>query len=337
MKLKRTVAIIVGTVLCMASLSGCSQTILSYSEELAKMSKWEAASSEAKGKISMEVQGGKNDINFTSIGYESGNKSYAKIDFTTLDNSSNVKIPSMEVYFDNGVSYINKNYYEEIYSNNGLEVPSALKELKADYIGVDTGMDIMKIETLMNEPGGMLELAKNIFGDNDIDLPYVKNGREYTMNLNTNEAVDLASKAIKAVSNNLENLNNAFKLELTDSDILQIKNQINGEEFTKNLEVIKQYLEGSQINCKEVFGDDKYTSDLGENLIIKDLGNISLSATSIKTKEEAKDVIVPANSVKLTQEELQTILTGDNQNQIVQPSAYFKEEVAVKDFIKPAI
>lgn len=43
-------------------------------------------------------------------------------------------------------------------------------------------------------------------------------------------------------SNNLEKLNNIFKLELKDSDILQLKNQINDEEFTKNIEGGKQYI-----------------------------------------------------------------------------------------------
>ena len=56
MKLKRTVALIMGTVLSMASLAGCSQTTLNYGEELAKTAKWEATSSEVTGKISMDIQ-----------------------------------------------------------------------------------------------------------------------------------------------------------------------------------------------------------------------------------------------------------------------------------------
>lgn len=39
------------------------------------------------------------------------------------------------------------------------------------------------------------------------------------------------------------------------------------------------------------------------NLIIKDLGNISLDVISIKSKKD-KDIIIHANSEKFTQEEL---------------------------------
>lgn len=337
MKLKRTVALIMGTVLSMASLAGCSQTTLNYGEELEKTAKWEATSSEVTGKISMDIQGMKEEMNFTSTGYTTGDKAYAKVDFTTSESSLNIKIPSIEVYVDNGVSYINKSYYEGIYTNSGLEVPKGLKDLKADYIGIDTGMDMAAMKALTNEPEAMANLIKTVFGDSDIDLPYVQNGREYTMNLNSNEVVDLAAKGVKAASNNLQNINNTFKLGLTDADMSQIKDQINSEAFTSGLEGIKQYIAGSNITSKEVFGDDKYTTDLGLNLIIKDLGNISLNVTGTSTKAEAKDITIPTNSIKLTQVELQTMLLEDTQNQVTQPSAYSKEVSGLKNLIKPAV
>ena len=51
----------------------------------------------------------------------------------------------------------------------------------------------------------MVQLGKLVFGDNnDLDLPFVQNGREYTINLDADKTVDLSAKAIKSASNNLD-------------------------------------------------------------------------------------------------------------------------------------
>lgn len=325
MKFKKTLALIMGAALSVASLTGCSQTTMNYADELAKTEKWEATSSEMTGKVSLDAQGVKEDINFTSTGYCSGNKGYAKVDFTTTD-TLNLKIPSIEVYVDNGTTYINKSYYEGLYTSTGMAVPDGLKALKADYIAVDSGIDVASLKSLTNEPEALNTLVKSIFGESDIDLPYTQNGREYTINLNSNDAVDLGVKGIKAIGNNMENINNTYKLGYTAEVINQIKAAVNDPTFDQSVAGIKEAVAGSTITSKEVFADDKYTMDFGLNLVIKNFGNISLTLNGTSTKAEVKDITIPANSVNLTQEELQTIL-GGNQDQVSQKTAYCKEQI----------
>ena len=73
----------------------------------------------------------------------------------------------------------------------------------------------------------MVQFGKLIFGDNNnIDLPFVQNGREYTINLDANQTVDLAAKAIKAAGNNLDNINNTFKLGLPLKLLHKSKHQL---------------------------------------------------------------------------------------------------------------
>lgn len=331
MKFKKTLALIMGAALSVASLTGCSQATMNYADELAKTGKWEATSSEMTGKVSIDVQGVKEDINFTSTGYCSGNKGYAKVDFTTSDATLKIKIPEIEVYVDNGTAYINKSYYEGLYSNNGEEIPKGLKDLNADYIAMDSGIDVASLKSLTNEPEALNTLVKSIFGESDIDLPYTQNGREYTINLNSNDAVDLVVKGIKAIGNNIENVNNTYKLGYTDEVLNQIKAAVNDSTFDQSVAGIKEAVKGSTITSKEVFSDDKYTMDFGVNLIIKDFGNLSLILNGASTKSEVKDITIPSNSVKLTQEQLQTIMGGSSEDQLTQTTTYSKEQI--KDYI----
>ena len=336
MKLKKTVAIIMGAALSIASLTGCSQATMNYADELAKTEKWEATSSEMSGKVSINAQGIDEQINFTSTGYATGDKAYAKVDFTTTDNTLNLKIPSIEMYVDNGVSYINKSYYEELYSNNGLEVPKGLKELNADYIAVDSGVDVAAMKSLTSEPETMNNLIKSIFGDSGIDLPYVQNEREYTMNLNSNDAVDLGVKGIKAAADNLDNINNIFKLNLTADNIASFKTYVKDAAFDNGIAAVKEAVSGSTISSKEVFSDDKYTMDLGINIVLKDFGNISMDMTGSSSKSEVKEITMPTNFVKLTEEQLQSIISEDNEEQITSQTGYSKESLNLNDVITKA-
>ena len=333
MKLKKTLALILGAALSVASLTGCSQTTMNYADELAKTEKWGATSSEVSGKVSINAQGINEDINFTSTGYATGDKAYAKVDFTTTDTTLNLKIPSIEMYIDNGVSYINKSYYEGLYSNNGLEVPKKLKELNADYIAVDSGIDVAAMKSLTSEPETMNTLIKSIFGDSDIDLPYIQNGREYTMNLNSNDAVDLGVKGIKAAADNLENINSTFKLNLTADNIASFKTFVKDQAFNNGIAAVKEAVAGSTISSKEVFTDDKYTMDLGLNLVVKDFGNISVDMTGSSSKSEVKEIAMPTNFVKLTEEQLQSIISEGNEEQITSQTAYSKESLNLKHII----
>ena len=333
MKFKKTLAIIMGAALSIASLSGCSQTTLNYVDEIEKTNNWEATSSEITGKISVDAQGSKEEINFTSTAYSLGDKGHAKVNFTTSNSESNIKIPNMEIYVDNGLCYINKSYYEDMYTNNGIDIPKGLKELNTDYIALDQGVDVASLEAMTNEPEALTNLLKSIFGDSDIDLPYVQNGREYTINLDSDDVLDLGIKGIKAIANNLENVNNTFKLGFTSDDITQIKATVNDQSFTNGISGLKEAISGSTISSKESFSDDDYSIDFGMNLIVKDFGNISLSINGTSTKSEIKDIVLPANSVKLTQEQFQAILVGNDEKQVNAQISYGKEELGIKNFI----
>ena len=134
MKMKKTLALIMTAAMSFATLTGCSETTNNYMKELAKTSEWEATSSEASGSVKVEAQGLTENISFTSTGYAAGDKAYADIKFT--DPSGVFNIPEIKAYTDGSTAYINKSYYEGLYTMMGQSVPEGLKNVNAEYIAI---------------------------------------------------------------------------------------------------------------------------------------------------------------------------------------------------------
>ena len=315
MKMKKTLVLIVTAALTIGTMAGCSQTTLNYSKEISNTAKWEATTSDTTGVINVDGQGIKEEVTFTATGYTAKDQSYVDMKFNNA--SGKIKIPELKEYLDGTTIYINKSYYEETYALNGLPVPAGLANIKEEYIGIDSasmGMDINKIRALVTQPDAMVNLGKVVFGDSDIDLPIVQNGREYTINLNGDQTVDLTSKAIKAVVNNLNNINSTFKLGLTSENIEQAKKSIKDEITPLKLSEIKVGLDGSTITSKEVFADNSYNSDFNMNLKVKDFGEVSLEMKSTSIKSDVKAIITPTSTLKMTQEEFNTLLAPADTN-----------------------
>lgn len=312
MKIKKTLAIVMVAALSIGTLAGCSQATLDYSQELSKTTEWEALESNVEGSINIDSQAMKDEIKFTSTGYKNNDKSYVDIKFT--DQTGAFQIPEIKAYCDGTTNYINKSYYEEIYKLSGQAIPEGLANIKEEYIGIDlasTGVDINRIKAL-SQPDGISELVKSTFGENnDLDLPFVKNGREYSLNLDSDKAVDLIAKAIKAANNNS---NNTLKLGLPGEGESQAKAEANSSDFETWVSGIKAALTGSRISSKERFTDTTYNSDINVNLIIKDFGNVSASVRSSSAKSEAKDIDFPTSTLKITQEEFTKMLEPKNES-----------------------
>src|SRR5471030_193523 len=287
MKIKKTLALIMVAALTVGTMAGCSQATLNYSKELSNTAKWEATTSNIEGKVNVEATGIKEEITFTATGYAANNQSYVDMKFT--DPSGKFNIPEIKAYSDGTTSYINKSFYEGIFALTGQPIPVGLSNIKEEYIGTDatsTGIDVNQLKTLATQPDAMVQLGKLIFGDSDIDLPFVQNGREYTINLDANQTIDLGTKAIKAAGNNIENINNTFKLALPTEAITQIKTAVNDTSFDASLPDIKTALAGSTITSKEIFTDTNYTSDCNVNLQVKDSAKIAIEIKSTATKSE---------------------------------------------------
>lgn len=314
MKMRKTLAIIMAAALAAGALAGCSQATFNYSNELSNTAKWENTTSNIDGTINFDAKGIQEQINITATGYKA--KDNAFVDMKFSDPSGKFNIPELKVYSDGTTSYINKSFYEGIYTLTGQTVPEGLTNMTQEYIGIDStssGIDATKLKALMTQPDGMVQLGKMIFGENtDLDLPFVQNGREYSLNLDSDKTVELAAKAVKAAGNNLDNINSNFKLGLPAESVAQMKAEVNTSDFDANLAAIKAALAGSTISSKETFTDTTYTSDFNMNLKVQDFGNISFTLKSSATKSDSNGITFPTNVLKVTQEEYMKMLQPAN-------------------------
>ena len=309
MKIKKTLALIMTAALTVGTMAGCSQATLNYSKELSNTAKWEATTSNLEGKVNVDADGVKEEVTFTATSYTTKDQAY--IDMKFNNTSGKIKIPELKMYTDGTTSYINKSFYEGIYAIGGQAESAGLASIKEEYIAIDSaasGVDVNQFKTLATQPDALAEVGKLVFGENsNLDLPFVQNGREYTINLDANQTVDLAANAIKAGTNNLENLNKTFKLGLKAEDITEIKTAVNSTSFDAGLTEAKTALAGSTITSKDVFTDTNYTSDCNINLQIKDFGKISIAVKGTSTKSEVKAITLPTSKIKLTVEEFAKI------------------------------
>ena len=316
MKIKKTLALIMTAALTVGTMAGCSQATLNYSKELSNTAKWEATTSDFTGTVNVDAKGIKEEVTFTATGYATKDQSYVDMKFNNT--SGKIKIPELKAYCDGTTSYINKSFYEGIYALSGQTKPTGLANIKEEYIAIDsssaaTGMNIDKIKALSSQPDAMVQLSKVVFGENnDIDVPFVQNGREYTLNLDANQTVDLAAKAIKAVANNIDNLNTTFGLKLKAEDIAQIKTEVNDAKFSTASNEVKTALAGTTITSKDVFTDTNYTSDCNVNIQVQDFGKITIAVKATASKSEVKAITFPTSKVKLTAEEFAKISSTAN-------------------------
>ncbi|SFD09432.1 hypothetical protein [Clostridium uliginosum] len=308
MKLKKTLSIIMAATVAMFTISGCSEQTLNYSKELNNMAKWEATTSNFQGEVNVDVMGQSDKITVTGTSYIKG-KTQGYMEFKFNDQAGKINIPELKMYIDNGVSYINKAYYESNFTSHGMSVPTGLANVQAEYIGINSGLDMAELTKMSTSPADALaKLSKSVFGDSNIDLPFVQNGREYTMNFDANQAIDLTSKTVKAISNNLDNINTTFKLGLNAEMLQSAKTAINDPAFDTQLNQAKTLLEGSTISTKETFSDNQYKADINMNLQIKDMGKITGKITSTSDKSEVKAVEIPTSKVMLTQDEFAKLM-----------------------------
>ena len=312
MKLKKTLSIIMAATLSIFTITGCSEQGKNYSKELNNLTKWEATSSEFTGEMSVEANGENEKFTFSGTGYVKG-QTQGHMNFKFNSKSGKINIPELDMYLDNGVSYINKNYYTQNFTLNGVEAPKSIENIPARYIGIDSGLDMNSLIELTKSPDYLSNLSTQLFGkNNDVEIPMKQNGREYFVNMDSDQIVDLLSKGISGLSENLDNSNSTFKLGLNEEMIKTLKDGAKDPSFKTMLEQAKPMLNGSNISTKEKFTDDSYTAEFNMNVQIAGMAKINIKVNSTSKKADIKDVSVPISRTTFTQEQFMNMMIPED-------------------------
>lgn len=314
MKLKKVVAAVMAGTLAMFTMAGCSEQAMNYSKETEKMSSWEGQESKVEGTVNVDLMGQKVDLNFDANGHFNGKEGKGHMEMSFNDPSGTVKVPNIDMYVDNGTAYINKGYYTDAYTMNGLDIPAVINTIPAQYIGIDSGFSKEQLKSL-SSADALNTLKKQFIGDVDIDIPMSQNDREYTVNLNEEQIATMVEKIITGAAGNLDSLSKNLNLGLDSAQIEEIKKTLQSDDFKAKLSQVKDIIAGSTITTKDTFADDSYTSEINIDLKIKDLGSIKVKANSTSTKSEKKDIEMPLGKVKFTQAQYMEMMMPAAANQ----------------------
>ncbi|HBJ1647038.1 TPA: hypothetical protein LA462_001532 [Clostridium botulinum] len=312
MKLKKTLSIIMAATISIFTIAGCSEQGQNYSKELNKLTTWGATDSNFTGEVSMEANGENEKFTFSGTGYVKG-QTQGHMNFKFNSASGKINIPELDMYLNNGISYISKDYYTKNFTLNGVEAPKSLENIPAKYIGIDSGLDMDSLVELTKSPDYLSTFATQLFGkNNDVEIPMKQNGREYTVNMDSDEIVDLVLKAISGLSENLDNSNSILNLGLNEEMIKTLQSSTSDPSFKSMLDQLKPMLKESSITTKESFTDDSYTAEINMNLQIANMAKINVKVNSTSKKAEVKDISIPISRTTFTQEQFMNMMIPED-------------------------
>lgn len=302
MRIKKIAALVMAGSLSVCALTGCSQESKNYFNEVEKTASWDGVDTKVDGAVVLNVAGQDLKFDFKGDGYINQADLKGKLNISLNSNNEEIKIPSIEMYLDNAVSYINKDYFTGAFTNNGLEVPSGIANIPAQYIGIDNGMDKNYYKMLSTQTG-LLDFQKDLLGDTQLEIPMTQKDREYTVNLNEEQISDLIKDIVNGVGSNLDKLNTTFNIGLDADKVKEIQTQLQSDMVKTQLNGIKDLIKGSTVTVVYKFEDDSLTSNINVDIKVKDMGSINITANGVNTKAEKKDVEIPLGRVKFTQKQ----------------------------------
>ena len=242
-------------------------------------------------KITMDIKGfTNNDVNNLT----------AKINMNMKDESGLFNFKDIEMLMNKDTIYLSRNYVEAMLSIDPsvkVELPENIK-----YFTMDSGLNsdeyaqMIKMYTNADFKGAMLEIFEAL----GLNVDVKKDNNTYTIELTSNQILDLAGNAFKNFTKNsntvIDKIVKTGIVELDEEDIAMLKEEFSDfsedelKEIDSVIAEVKPYIEGSKFKTVETITDDKYDSKLDMTIAVKDFFNMDMTS-DIKSKKAAPKVI----------------------------------------------
>ncbi|NLY20568.1 MAG: hypothetical protein GXZ08_04745, partial [Tissierellia bacterium] len=322
---KRSILMLVLLALTL-TLTACSPDGKEYLKAVDKVQSWEAIEQEGTIVINMsmpnldEIYGIEDEENAEDIassipenykitmdikGFTNNdvNNPTAKINMNMKDESGLFNFNDIEMLMNKDTIYLSRNYVEAMLSIDPsvkIELPENIK-----YFTMDSGLDseeyaqIMKMYANADFKGAMLEVFEAL----GLNVDVKKDNNTYTIELTSNQIIDLAGNAFKNFTKNsntvIDKIVKTGIVELSEEDIAMAKEAFSdfSEDELKEIDSIiaevKPYVEGSKYKTVETFSDDKYDSKLDMTIAVKDYFTMDMTANTKSKKATAKAITFP--------------------------------------------
>lgn len=315
-------------------LGACSPASLSYLDQVSKTSKWTNYTQEGKVTVKIEAKDddGK-DINvtipaeFKATAEGIKGKVDVKYDLKSLKETLNktsdepelgIEIPDkidLTLFTDGTKIAVKKS---DILGLLGKEAPKELKDVKEEYLGFDsTGqedMDQKKLEEYVKSEefkADMIKLIKDGLDGFKASKEMTVDKNTYTYEATLEEALDDFEDAVETLAKNRDKVaatvaDMAAKMgykDVTDdkvkTELAKIKSDDLDDAFDSDDE-----LKDSKVKFSTTFGENTMDQTFNIKFKIKDLGTVSVEATTKTVKDDKAKVSYPTSVKYYTQEDL---------------------------------
>lgn len=315
-------------------LGACSPASLSYLDQVSKTSKWTNYTQEGNVKVKIETKDddGK-DINvtipaeFKATAEGIKGKVDVKYDLKSLKETLNktsdkpelgIKIPDkidLTLYTDGTKIAVKKS---DILGLLGKEAPKELKDVKEEYLGFDsTGqedMDQKKLEEYVKSEefkADMLKLIKDGLDGFKASKEMKVEKNTYTYEATLEEALDDFEDAVETLAKNRDKVattvaDMAAKMGYKDVTVDKVKTElakIKADDLDDALDSDDE-LKDSKVKFSTTFGENTMDQCFNITFKIKDLGKVSVEATTKTVKDDKAKVSYPTSVKYYTQEDL---------------------------------
>lgn len=315
-------------------LGACSPASLSYLDQVSKTSKWTNYTQEGNVTVKIETKDddGK-DLNITipaefkSTAEGVKGKVDIKYDLKSLKESlesvienpeSNLDLPDelKLTVFANGTKIAVKK--SDIMQLGDDIVPNEIKNIKEEYIGFDsTGqedMDQKKLEEYVKSEEvktDMLKLIKDGLDGFKASKEMTVNKNTYTYEATLEDALDDFEDAVETLAKNRDKVattvaDMAAKMGYKDVTVDKVKTElakIDADDLDDALDSDDE-LKDSKVKFSTTFGENTMDQSFSMKFKIKDLGTVSVEATTKTVKDEKAKVSYPTSVKYYTQEDL---------------------------------
>ena len=320
-------------------LGACSPASLSYLDQVSKTSKWTNYTQEGNVTVKIETKDddgkdlnitipaefkstaegvkGKVDIKYDLKSFKESLQSLIENPESNLDLPDELKV----TVFANGTKIAVKK--SDIMQLGDDIVPNEIKDIKEEYIGFDsTGqedMDQKKLEEYVKSEefkADMLKLIKDGLDGFKASKEMKVEKNTYTYEATLEEALDDFEDAVETLAKNRDKVaatvaDMAAKMgykDVTDdkvkTELAKIKSDDLDDAFDSDDE-----LKDSKVKFSTTFGENTMDQCFNIKFKIKDLGTVSVEATTKTVKDDKAKVSYPTSVKYYTQEDLMKSVT----------------------------
>lgn len=302
----KKLVIVMLLVISMVTMLGFAPAEATYWEDMKAIYEWEGIEGEAEMAFTVVVPPDVNLQYDLKLNSESNLEDFVSyMEITIEDKAEFQEFPTIKLYTEGTDFYINTEAVLPIISMMGLDIPLEIEEEYILFKTTETPVD-MNSKVLQD----ILVFIEEM--DLGIDLDMTKEGNTYTLNLNSDEIIDLLDAYMLYIFTNMDKLPQdlmpAEMPEITEEHLEEILEMYNS--FIKpNIPMAKAFIEGSYYKQLSTFDEDAITEET-DLALTTPMAQVHIEGISVSKKLDSVDIQLPTSVKVVTDKDLEEFFMG---------------------------